>query len=343
MATVWNEFELKRPPLVTLRAPNTAFAKKCFMAINKYLQQLTEPMAVEFEETAALISRLMARRKNSFRGLPGFRAICKLNAALCRLLRLDLPRELQHFRGSLPDVCDAALAGEMPTRSSFEYILVRLQSVYHLHERIRECCLAAAKYFSQLLRSNFFMEFITLIIAAIAKINRLSVLEANRCVKLYNRLRPQCSHFPQVDRHRFLPEDCVLPVNLHLIKTTQPEEPKTATTSLMSKPPPVITKLEKAQQRAKMDVGTLIERKATRNPSTQTVDFSVSSLQTIEDVKTFIRRESKSRKQAPENCITKALKKHEWQAAVTLFERKLLANEHKKALSIFLKFISSKI
>ncbi|XP_022213677.2 uncharacterized protein LOC111068495 [Drosophila obscura] len=343
----WNDFQLKRPPLVTLQVEDTGFAKNVFVQINRYLQQLSEPDAEDFDQTAALIGRLMARRKNSFRNMPGFRSVCKLNTALCRLLRLDLPRELEHFRGALPDVCDGELAGVMPTRSSFEYILVRLLGFYHLHARIRECCVTAARYFTPLLRNNFFMETLTLLIAALAKINKLSTLQANRSASLYNNLRPLSLKFPEVERHKFVPENCELPAQLQrLVATTQKQtEYDASAPAVMLKSPIVVTKVEKARLEAKSDVGTVVARKdlppLAQNAKTE---FNLETLRSVEDVKRFIARESKARQQSsvPKSCVTKAIPKHEWLGAQTLFQRKA-TKDPAKALSVFRKFIISKI
>ncbi|KAH8415588.1 hypothetical protein KR222_005903 [Zaprionus bogoriensis] len=339
----WNDFELKKPPLITIQVGETGFAKNVFVLINRYLQQLSAPDAKDFNETAALLGRLMARRKNSFRGMPGFRAVCKLNAALCRLLRLDLPRELEHFRSALPDVCDDELSGEMPTRSSFEYILVRMLSFHRLQQRIRECCLAAAKYFAQMLRMNYFLDSLTLLIAAIAKINRLSTLQANNCASLYNKLLPQRPKFPQVEKHQFLSEQCELPKQLQQIKLPQlpVEEKDPAAVTLNVQAPTVVTKLDKAKKKAKADVGQKIERQQEAAPVE--TDFHPSALFSVEDVKQFIVRETKARKQSPDDCLTKAIKNHEWQAAKALFERKVQAKEQTKAVNIFRKFIGNKI
>lgn len=275
--------------------------------------------------------------------MPGFRAVCKLNAALCRLLRLDLPRELEHFRSALPDVCDNEISGEMPTRSSFEYILVRLLSFHRLQQRIRDCCIAAAKYFGQMLRNNFFMDTLTLLIAAIAKINRLSTLQSNNCASLYNKLFLQRSCFPQVEKHHFLPEHSKLPAQLEQIKVVQQavEETNLAAVTLNLQAPTIVTKVERAKKKAKGDVGQKIERQTAAAP--QQTDFQLSGLVTVEDVKHFIVRETKARKNTPDSCMTKAIQNHEWLAAKTLFERKVQAKEQPKALNIFRKFIGSKI
>ncbi|KAH8343325.1 hypothetical protein KR059_008317 [Drosophila kikkawai] len=338
----WNEFELKKPPLVTLQVEDTGFAKHVYVDINRFLlQQGGEQESKEFDETAALIGRLMARRKNSFRNMPGFRAVCKLNAALCRLLRLDLPRDLEQFRGTLPDVCDGDSAGALPTRSSLEFILVRLLGFYHLHERIRECCISAVTYFTQLLRNNFFMEFVTLLVATIAKINKLSILQANRSADLYNRLRPQVINFPEVEKHRFLKDNQELPEELHSPRITK--EVATPTTApVLMKPRKVVTRVE----RAKSDVGTVIAREehSSSLKSVKTKFNATEVLATVEDAKRFIARETKSRKQnpLPENCLTALITKHEWLAAQTLFQRKL-SKDPAKALDVFRKFIISKI
>lgn len=342
---LWNEFEIKKPPLVTIQVADTGFAKHVFVDINRYLQQLSAPDAVEFNQTAAMIGRLMARRKSSFRNFPGFASVCKLNEALCRLLRLDLPRELEHFRSALPDVCDDELSGEMPTRSSFEFILVRLLSFYYLHERIRQCCLRAARYFGQMLKTNFFMEYITVLLTAIAKINNISKLQSNNCAKLYNKLLKERLNFPEVEKHKFIPENYELPTQLPVIKLTQkPTEAKEsnpAGVTLNTQSSTVVTKVERAKQKAKADVGTVIARQKPK-AATETA-FQLDSLATVDDVKHFIVKESKARQKTPENCVTKAIQNHEWLSAKTIFESKIKAKQEAKALNIFRKFIGSKI
>ncbi|KAM8709650.1 hypothetical protein ACLKA7_016456 [Drosophila subpalustris] len=343
---LWNEFELKKPPLVTIQVEDTGFAKHVFVDINRYLQHQTAPVALEFNQTAALVGRLMARRKSSFRTMPGFASVRKLNEALCRLLRLDLPRDLEHFRGALPDVCDDELSGEMPTRSSLEYILVRLLSFYHLHERIRQCCVKTARYFGQMLSNNFFMEFLTVLLAAIAKINNISKLQANNCAKLYNKLLKQRCNFPTVEKHKFLPENYEMPTQLLEIKLTEqtPSEAKEtnpATVTLNTQPSAVVTKMDRAMKKAKADVGIVVARQKPKS-STETA-FHLDSLATVDDVKRFIVRESKARQQTPKNCVTNSMQNHEWLSAKTIFEQKLKAKEEAKALNIFRKFIANKI
>ncbi|KAH8380285.1 hypothetical protein KR009_009791 [Drosophila setifemur] len=358
---IWNEFELKKPPLVTIEVEHTEFggfpnsttkqttlisifiqspAQNVFVSINKFLQQLSNRESKDFNETAALIGRLMARRKNSFRNMPGFRSVCKLNAALCRLLRLDLARDLEQFRGVLPDVYDEELSGELPTRSSFEFVLVRLLGFYHLHERIRECCLTAASYFTKLLRNNYFMDFTTLLIAAIAKIHKLSAGQASLSANLYNHLRIHCEKFPQVEKHIFLKEHQELPAKLERIKSSQNQEEEETTPSVLLRPKEVITRMEKA----KSDVGTVIARKESPAQVSTKTEFNENVLATVEDAQKFIARETTARKQQPppENCFTKKIPKHEWLAAQTLFHKKL-PKDPAKALSIFRKYILSKI
>ncbi|KAH8259233.1 hypothetical protein KR026_000949 [Drosophila bipectinata] len=331
----WNDFELKKPPLVTIEVENTGFAKNVFAAINKFLQQMGGQDSKDFDETAALIGRLMTRRKNSFRNMPGFRAICKLNSALCRLLRLDLYRDLEQFRGSLPDVYAEDVEGALPTQSSFEFILVRILGFYYLHKRIGECCLTAAAYFTKLLRSNFFMDFTVLLVAAIAKIKKLSAHQATQSALLYNNLRLHRESFPKVKNHKFLGGNQELPDNLDPIGTPKNEAKDEKPQAVLLNPKEVVTRVQKS----KSDVGVVIARKETPKPI-----FNEDSLATVEDAQRFIARESKARKQnpLPEDCFTKKIPKHEWLAAQKLFHQKL-PKDPAKALSLFRKFVVSKI
>ncbi|XP_053952456.1 uncharacterized protein LOC128859565 [Anastrepha ludens] len=350
MCDLLNEFELKRPPQLTLpilvkNAPNVRALQA---AIYQYFRQY-RPQEAEFAEASALLGRLMARRKNSFHGMMGFRAVVKCNKATCRLLRIDLPRELELFQGSVPDFAlSSSDTLEMPTQNCFDYVLVRILNVQGVYLRIRECCLQAAEYFAKMIRNNFFMDTSTLLLAVLAKLYNLSALLGNKCVELYNKLQPMRRKFPVTAKS--VCHGLSLPEQLERFSENQPLEMHKAENIFLNieipslttpKPLTPVRTFKPIKRQKILDVGVEVSRGTASSP--QCAFNADLELSTVETAKRFIASENATRKQSLKQSITKDILPHEWIGATRLFERKLLANEHKKALSIFRKFIVSKI
>ncbi|XP_067645562.1 uncharacterized protein [Eurosta solidaginis] len=357
MCDLWNDFELKKPPQVTLKVPNKKApnVQRLQSAIYQYFRR-HRPQETEFAEAAALLGRLMGRRKSSFRSMIGFRAVKKCNTATCRLLRIDITRELELFQGSLPDFnLNSAKTLELPTRNSFDYVLIRLLNVHGVYQRIRECCKQAAEYFTKMMRNNFFMETSTLLLAVLAKLYSLSALLDSKCVELYNQMQPMRTKFPLAERSTHHEFD--LPEKIERLQDNQPLEiPKTEETlvSLVKKSDDTTVKqtpqsltathsIKKLKMHQRIDLGVEVSRESvTKKVHCKT--FNVErELATVDATKCFIETENVSRKQSLKQSITKNILPHEWIGATRLFQRKLLANDDKKALSIFKKFIMTKI
>uniref|UniRef100_A0A1B0FDM3 Nucleolus and neural progenitor protein-like N-terminal domain-containing protein n=1 Tax=Glossina morsitans morsitans TaxID=37546 RepID=A0A1B0FDM3_GLOMM len=186
----WNNFDLKRPPFITIPTKYSKFVPLLHAGIDEYFC-IHGTYDEIFNETAALLSRLIARRKNSFRRMHGFRDICKLNAALCRLLRVDFGNELDIFRSSLPDVAyEDGTEIYIPARECYDFLLLRLIAVHKLYERIQNCCTKAADYFLHQIKVYHFFEISTLLLAVLAKINDLSMKLGDLSTNLYRRLLP---------------------------------------------------------------------------------------------------------------------------------------------------------
>lgn len=296
----------------------------------------------------------MARRKNSFMKMKGFKDICKLNAALCRLLRLDFKRDLDSFRYTLPDVAyDEDTVVHLPTRDAFDFLLLRLIAVCELYKRIVECCVEAGGYFSAQLRLHFFFETNTLLLAVIAKIYSLSLKLGNLAIHFYNHIHRHRFKLPSNEKSKFLVNSTELPQKLETINRKQnvPEEFKSKSTTiacaantsvepdirdLLKQEKEIMTPV-KAKNLKKTDVGKMVER----NNKNKT--FDIDELKTVADLKQFIVAETKARSSNLSNCITKQVLSHEWAGATKLFERKVQKGEEMKGLSIFKKFLGSKL
>ncbi|CAD7004333.1 unnamed protein product [Ceratitis capitata] len=308
------------------------------------------PQEVEFAEASALLGRLMARRKNSFHGMMGFRAVVKCNTATCRLLRIDLTRELELFHGSLPDFAlDSADTLEIPTQNNFDYVLIRLLNTCGVYDRIRECCLQAAEYFAKMMRNNFFMDTCTLLLAVLAKLYSLSAILGNKCVDLYNQLRPMRLKFPlaakSVDYNLNLPEQLEKFSVSQILELPKANSIILKDDAALQTTPNALTavrSLKKLKKQKAIDVGVEVSREPIS--LSQTKSFNADTeLGTVETTKRFISSENAARKKSLKQSITRDILPHEWMGATRLFERKVLANDHKKALSIFRKFIVNKI
>ncbi|KAL9907906.1 uncharacterized protein ACN427_003819 isoform 2-T2 [Glossina fuscipes fuscipes] len=345
----WNNFDLKRPPFITIPVKHSKFVPLLHAGIDEYFCNHGTYDEV-FNETAALLSRLIARRKNSFRRMHGFRDICKLNAALCRLLRVDFKKELDTFRSSLPDVAyEDGTEIYIPARDCYDFLLLRLIAVHKLYERIQNCCTKAAGYFLHQIKVYHFFEISTLLLAVVAKINDLSMKLGNLSTNLYRHLLPFRVKLPrninpnvysepefafpkkleEFDKKRF----CNLPSS-SLQDTTQMEEELNHLIRADSILAPV-----RAKCLRKIDVGVEVERQAEERAKTLNID----ELTTAEDVKRFILKERKQRSNNSNECITRNIKGHEWLGAVKMFERKVHNGEARKGLSVFRKFLEAKI
>ncbi|TMW52545.1 hypothetical protein DOY81_002370 [Sarcophaga bullata] len=343
MENIWNDFELKKPPFVTLPAEHGHFVLKLHGAIDTYFSKQSQ-LDEEFNDTAALLSRLMARRKNSFNKMKGFKDVCKLNAALCRLLRLDFKRDLDSFRYTLPDVVyEDGTTIHLPSRETYDFVLLRILALYELHVRIGDCCMIASEYFICQLRQYFFFEINTLLVAVLAKIYNLNNKLANIAVELYNSSISCRYNLPINPKSKlFKDERFMFPEKLKTITTAPLNNKrvfainKESLNELVMQDQNVTT--VKAEKLKKSDVGKAIPRSF--KPQTR---FNIEKLNSVESIKAFIVAESKSRSSNLNSAITKQILNHEWAGATKLFERKIKNGEEKKATSIFRKFLTLKM
>lgn len=346
MAQIWNEIELKIPPLITLKVQDTSFVKQVRSLFLKRKTNQFDFLQNELAHSAALISRLMARRKNSFHNMSGFKFVCKLNAALCRLLKLDIEQTLDNFFQMLPDV-SSYNPNEVPSRNNLDFILIRLISLNKIYQRISSCCLESASYFNGLLKNSFFIETVTLFIAVIAKLRDLTHKLGNIYTSFYKKLLAFRILFPKMNSHTSF-EKFVFPKELEqfskqksFTEMTSNSKTNDNTTIKMQKEKvqvmpiaalaSVLPKLEKEE-----DFGMPISRESMKPV------IDLGSIHNIEDVRKFFKEEDEKRNKCLNSCATKYILKHEWLAIQKLVERKIIANDHKKALSVFRKFISSK-
>lgn len=328
----------------------------------------------DFITNSVLITRLIARRKNSFRHMRGFCDLYKIRTCLGRLMRLDFKRHINSLRTALPDMAlPDGCKQYLPSRNYYEYILLKLISVYELYQYIHDMCKQIAKFFFGLIYANYFFDFNILIIAIISKLKHLSMKLLNLHAELYNKLQIFSNELPQVNtklkqqssqplysnNYKF-PEKLDYYDNNNTKTSSSSQEKsklssKSTTIELNNNP----TKLNDCpdngndqlrlaqakiilnRKKSKIDVGTVVKRK--KNNLNVNVD-SQQFLQSIELIENFIRTESNKRKQSRNTSITNSIEEYEWQAAIKLFYKKILnPNNENKAIRFFQNFINAKL
>lgn len=213
----------------------------------------------EFSTNSALLARIMARRKNSFQKMKGFKSVCKLSSALCRLLRNDVQQLITDFTSTLPDLETISLKSivQIPLRSNFEYVLLRIIGSYKIYGRIINCCMESAKYFSQLLQTHFFADISTLLLAIVAKIWKQSHLTAKILTDLFNNLIKFRNNFPEKECSQCL---YTLPRRLKHI-STQKLQLHANKSSVTEKVPLDIKCFSVIKKKAKtVDIGMVVDR-----------------------------------------------------------------------------------
>lgn len=278
--------------------------------------------------------------------MKGFKDVCKLNAALCRVLRVDFKRDLDSFRNALPDVdYEEGTSVELPSRDCFDFLLIRLIAICELYKRISDCCLDAAEYFTCQIRLCYFFEISTLFLAVIAKIYHLSIKLTNIAVDLYNSSLPSRLKLPPNAKSKFLKEKPFdFPEKLEIVKLSVLEKKQDSIVKeeplkdLLQKEDKLKT-VVKAQNLKKTDVGEEIQRSS----KVQQKTFNIEQLNTVDAIKRYIENETKARNKSLKEAVTAKILSHEWAGATKLFERKVQSGEAKKAINIFRKFLTLKI
>lgn len=147
-----------------------------------------------FDESAALASRLIARRTQSFRSQMGFKKLRKTNIALCRLKDINILSVLENFLGILPDyLIDGKV--NMPTYDNFQFLMLRLQSLSKLLLRIAVCARECSTIFRDMIQNNSFIEISALYIALLAQIWDLAKHLSIKTRDFYDALHPYEKYF----------------------------------------------------------------------------------------------------------------------------------------------------
>ncbi|XP_037031722.1 uncharacterized protein LOC119071135 [Bradysia coprophila] len=194
MALLWNDRSVVGPPIYTKQ--HDPFNLNLSALRQLFESMVTTYTTTTFDETAALTSRLIARRVNSFRSQAGFKALRKTNIALCRLKDINIVGVVENFLGTLPDyIVDGAMLS-LPTYENFQFVMLRLQSLSKLLLRIAVCARESSALFRDMIQRNFFIEISALYIALLAQIWDVAKRLSIKTRDFYNSLYPYRKYFP---------------------------------------------------------------------------------------------------------------------------------------------------
>lgn len=141
----------------------------------------------QFDTSAALLSRLIARRASSFRMQLAFRYMRQTNVALCRYKELN-------FADTIRDICECMSTREidgqhsLPTPENFEYFLNRIQCAVKILVRIVYCAREAYDACQLFMEKAFFVETIVVYVALMAKIWSSCAELCKKLVQDYNQI-----------------------------------------------------------------------------------------------------------------------------------------------------------
>lgn len=150
---------------------------------------LCEPMEVaisRLQTAAAMASRLIARRAQSFRVQPSFSHFRKMNVALCRLQELKMYSQIDGMKNAMNSSCRIGGAYHLPTVANIRYFLIRLQSYAKLLVRIVVCAKESHRLYLEILHRSAFVETITMFMAVTAQIWTECVAICQSVAQLYD-------------------------------------------------------------------------------------------------------------------------------------------------------------
>ncbi|KAL5291251.1 hypothetical protein ACFFRR_010574 [Megaselia abdita] len=328
--SIFNEVDIKKPAINLISVSNAKFAPQIRKNLKNYKEFFKNQ--VEFNETCVLLSKLILRRKNSFVKFHGFKDTCKINTALCRLLKVNITEVLDDFIGILPEIVVDDFPTEVPSKSNLEYIIIRVVSYHKIIKRITSCCLNAGDYYVQLLSKGFFVEILTLLLAVVSKIYKLVNILGNTTVDLYQFLLKNRNKFPSGKNSIY--SDIEFPESLEKFK----EESKNTNFKTENKQKIELSKTEEViapkPPKPTNEIGRKVEDFG------MIAEFDVNSFSTTHDISTFFKEENLRRKEKNGTALTDKISFGDWKMISTVVSKKIIANDDKNAISTFKRMMS---
>ena len=180
-----------------------------------------------FSMEAALLSRCIYRMKMKFRSDKGLKAMEKMNRCLRQYLHVDIDKVISNFYESLPKKNDRSVY--LPTRGMLEHVLVRLQGVSQLLNRLVVTALIAANSMGNKIQMGHCWKLAFLIFSLVSRIWFIAKDILKYCCKFYEVVLDFRFVFEDVGKP-WLPSEYKFPSNLEKWLNVSAE-------NIMPKPP----------------------------------------------------------------------------------------------------------
>lgn len=159
----------------------------------------------------AVMSKIVYRTKQKFRTSKDFKALEKVYKALYNYFEINISNDLQSFMNLIP----ARYTEEtyLPNKNLLDYILVRLQGIVKLLERIVESCKITAYLFNRRIHTGHFWKIGIIIFSLVSRIYILAKHSAKFICEFYIKLLPFSRQLKNSGRN-WLPDGYKLPTDL---------------------------------------------------------------------------------------------------------------------------------
>ncbi|XP_018569494.1 MATH and LRR domain-containing protein PFE0570w-like [Anoplophora glabripennis] len=207
---LWNIKSLPIPPINTYKAED---AKIDIKHLSKVFREGKEHFDNEHYMRAEykVMSVIIYRMKQKFRCAKDFKALEKICKALDNYFEICISKDLKNFMNLIPPrYTDETY---LPNKSVLDYILVRLQGMVKLLERIVETCKITAYLFNRRLHTGHFWKIGFIVFSLVSRIYILAKYGAKFICEFYNKLLPFSRQLKNSGRN-WLPENYVLPTDL---------------------------------------------------------------------------------------------------------------------------------
>ncbi|KAJ8927589.1 hypothetical protein NQ314_019934 [Rhamnusium bicolor] len=204
---LWNVKDLPAPPINTYKAVNKKIDIQHLFNVFREGETFFEDDKFMYAEFTVL-SRIVYRMKQKFRSAKDFKALQKINKALDNYFNMDILRNLKNFMHLIPSRYKDETY--LPTKNLLDYILIRLQGLVKLMERIIETCKIAAYLLDKRIHTGHFWKIAFIIFSIVSRIYVLAKYSAKFSCEFYSKLYPFSSQLSNISEwypHYTLPKD----------------------------------------------------------------------------------------------------------------------------------------
>ncbi|KAG5868105.1 hypothetical protein JTB14_034635 [Gonioctena quinquepunctata] len=196
---LWNTLDLAMPPINTYKSSRKDVDIK---HLYKVCQDLKHFFMNEYMHAEHLVlSRIIYRMKQKFRSSKDFKSLEKVNKSLENFFRIRFVFDLNTFLELIPSRYKDKTY--LPTKNLLDYVLVRLQGLVKLMERVVETCKISAFLLDVRMKLGHFWKNAVICFALVSRVYILAKYNANRICEFYGKLLPFSSQLENSESQEF--------------------------------------------------------------------------------------------------------------------------------------------